>query len=141
MEGDGAGIGLGADLVGLAGGDEENFGLLGLLVDRHLDVRGEPAHDEQALLVFDELLRALGAHRRLELVVAEEHLDLAAHDAALCVELVHGELRTSLHVRGQGREGPGQRERTADADRVAALRAKDSRESGGGDSRGSACKE
>src|SRR5207247_5688812 len=40
----------GGDLVGLAHRDEELPGLLGLLVDRHLYVRGQAAHDELALL-------------------------------------------------------------------------------------------
>ena len=123
MEGNRAAVGLGADLVGLAGRDEENLGLLGLLVDRHLHVRGEATHDGLALLVLDQLLGALGADGGLELVVAEQHLDLAAQDATLGIELVGRELSAPLHVRGERREGSGQRQREADAERFG-LRAK-----------------
>ena len=84
------------------------------------------------VLLLDQLLGALGAHRGLELVVAEEHLDLAAEDAALGVELVRGELGAALHVGGEGGEGAGERQRDADADRVLALRAQDDREAEGG---------
>jgi len=61
----------------------------------------EAAHDELHVLVLDELLRALRADGGLELVIAEQHLDLAAHDAALGVQLVGGQHGAALHV---GRE-------------------------------------
>jgi len=41
------------------------------------------ADDELAVLLLDQLLRALGADLWLQLVVAEEDLDLPAHDAVL----------------------------------------------------------
>ena len=82
MEGQRSRVRLGADLVGLADGDEQLAGGLGLLVDGHLDVGGQPADDEVDLLVLDQLFRPLRAHRRLELVVAEEDLDLAPEDTA-----------------------------------------------------------
>jgi len=91
-------------------------------------VRGEPAHDELGLVVLDQLLGALGPDRGLELVVAEEHLDLASHHAARRIELLLRELGAALHVRGEGREGAGERQRAADPERVLALRAQDGRE-------------
>jgi hypothetical protein len=109
VERDGARVGLRADLVRLARRDEEDFGLLRLLVDRHLHVRGEAAHDELAAFLLDELLRSLRADLRLELIVAHEQLHLAAQDAALGVQLVHGELRALLHVAGDRGERACQR--------------------------------
>jgi len=72
-------------------------------------VRGEAAHDELALVVLDQLLGALRAHRGLELVVAEEHLDLAAHHAAPGVQLYLRELGAALHVGRERGERSGQR--------------------------------
>src|SRR5207302_9156311 len=110
--------------------------LLGLLVDRHLHVRGEAAHDELAPDLLDQLLRALRADRGLELVVAEENFDLPAEDAALRVELVDREHRAALLIGGERAEGAGHRSRKSDADRILALRADDGRNaqrgSGGG---------
>src|SRR5204862_5025210 len=60
-----AGVRLGADLIRLAHGDEQLPRLLGLLVDRHLDVGGEAADAELALFVLAPLLPALAAAGRL----------------------------------------------------------------------------
>src|SRR5204862_2706433 len=94
--------------------------------------------DELAVLLLDQLLRALRAHLGLELIVADEQLDLAAEDAVLGVELVHGQLGALLHVAGDGGEGARQRQREADADRLLALRAREGgkRERGGAEGGG-----
>src|SRR5205809_6159259 len=132
----------GGDLVGLAHRDEELPGLLGLLVDRHLYVRGQAAHDELALLVLDELLRPLGADGGLELVVAEQDLDLLPQDAARGVDFLHRHDRALLLVLGEGAEGTSRRPGEADLDRVAALRLEDGRkgrDGGAGRGRGEKC--
>ena len=138
VEGDRAGVGLGGDLVGLAGRDVEHLRLLRLLVDGHLHVRGEAAHDERAAVLLDQLVGALGADRRLQLVVAEEDLDLPAEDAASGVQLGLRELGALLHVLGEGREGAAQRKRATDPHRVLGLgpEHRGKRESGHGDTRG-----
>ena len=82
---------------------------------------GEAADDELHVLVLDQLLRPLGADGGLELVVAEEHLDLAAQDAVLRVQLFHGQGRAALLVDGERTERARQREREADLDHVLAL--------------------
>src|SRR5262245_10451391 len=66
-----------------------------------LPICGETAHDEGALVLLDELLGALGAHGGLQLIVAEEDLDLASEDAVLRVQLRLGQLRAALLVVGQ----------------------------------------
>ena len=81
-----------------------------------------PDH-ELHLVVLYELLGALGAHGGLELVIAKEAFDAAAEDAALGVQLVHGELPASLHVGGQGPEWSGEGQREADPDGILGLRA------------------
>src|SRR5712692_4327134 len=125
VEGERARVGLGADLVRLAHGDEEHLRLLGLLVDGHLDVGREAADDELHLLVLDQLLCPLRADCGLELVVAEEQLDLAPEDAVLRVQLVRGELGAPLLIGRQGPEWSREREREADADGFPALAAQD----------------
>src|SRR5207237_9643541 len=102
----------------------------------HLHVRGEAAHDELAAVLLDELLRALRADGGLQLVVTEEHLDLASHDAALGVQLVDREERAALLIGREGAERTGHRSRESDADRILALgaddRGKAERRRGGG---------
>ena len=137
-------VGPGRDLVGLAHRDEDLSGLLGLLVDRHLHVRGQAAHDELAPLVLDQLLGPLGADGGLELVVAEQDLEPAPQDSPLGIDLFHRHDRALLLVLGEGAEGTGRRPGEADLDRVAALRLEDRREGrdggagcGGGEERAS----
>jgi hypothetical protein len=84
-------------------------------------VGGETADHEVDLLVLDQLLGPLGADGRLELVVTEQDLELASHDAALGVDLLVRELGAPMHVGGDGGERAGQREWEADADRILAL--------------------
>ena len=95
-------------------------------------MRGEAPDDEDAALLVDQLLSPLGAGRRLELVVPEDHLDLAAEDATLGVQLGLGELGPLLHVLGERRQGAAQRQGAADPDGVLALRPNDCREREGG---------
>src|SRR5712692_7022018 len=125
VEGQRARVGLGADLVRLAHGDEQDLGLLGLLIDGHLHVGREAAHDELHLLVLDQLLGPLGADGWLELIIPEKQLDLAPENAAFGVQLVGREDGAPLLVGRQRPEGPGQREREADANRILALGAQD----------------
>jgi hypothetical protein len=68
---------------------------------------------------------SLGADCRLELIVAEEHLDLPAEHAAAGVDLLHGQDRAALLVGGDGAERPGEGERESDLDGAPALGSQD----------------
>jgi hypothetical protein len=101
-----------AFLIGVGGGAED---VLVQLVRRHLDGlgdgrdvddllllahlrhgkpdrRGQPAEHDVDLVLGDQLLHRRRGGRRVQLVVALDRFDLAAHDAALGVQLLDGEL-------------------------------------------------
>ena len=85
------------------GGDEHHLVLLGPVGDREPDVREKGARDEGDLLRLDQLLGVLHGFRRLALVVAEEHLELAPEDTALGVDLLDGHLDAGLVRPREGR--------------------------------------
>src|SRR5262249_16186069 len=72
------------------------------------------------------------ADGRLELIVAEEHLDLAAQHAAVRVDLLHGQDRAALLVGGDGAERPRQREGESDLDGPGTLSPQDGGKPEGG---------
>ena len=85
------------DLVGeRLGGDEQHFLLVGEVRHRQPDVRGEGAHEDLDLLPREQFLG--NAHRVAggAAVVARDHLQLAAVDAAGGVDLVERELPALL---------------------------------------------
>src|SRR5262252_1538111 len=133
VKSDGARVRLSADLVGLTDRDEELASLLGLLIDSHLNVSGQTADDELDTLAFNQLLRALGAGGWLELIVAEEHLDLAPHHAPARIELVYCQFGATLLVSGNRGKRASEGKRKADFDRCRALGAHVTQEVGAGE--------
>ncbi len=102
--------------------DEE---LVVALRDRH---RGEDrarrvrAHQQIDLVDGDELLVERAREVGLRLVVADDPLDGPAEETVLRVQLVDVDLADDLvHLPGRG-ERAGERERAADADRLARRR-------------------
>src|SRR6266508_658610 len=97
----------------------------------------QPPTAREVMVGLSASWKVIGLVSGLELIVAEEHLDLAAEDAALGVELVGAEHGAALLVGGERAERPRQRERETDPDGILALGAEDCGEcqagrSGGG---------
>ena len=73
-------------------GDKDDFALGGEVAHRQADVRREGAHQEAHLLARDEFLGHPYGVARVAVVVARDHLDLAAQDPSGLVDLLEREL-------------------------------------------------
>ena len=93
------------DLVGQGlGGHEHDLALLGQVGDREADVGGESSHQQTDVLARDQLLGHAHRVAGVAVVVARDHLDLAAEHAAGLVDLLQRELPALLVGIEEGRE-------------------------------------
>jgi hypothetical protein len=80
--------------------------------------RGETAQDDVHLVLGDQLFHRRGGGCRVQLIVALDRFDLAAHDAALRVQLLDGELMAGHGWNAVDGAAAGQRIQDADLDRL-----------------------
>ena len=124
-----------AQRVGIAAGiDEHGLHSVSDLTDREAGRRRNLADNDRDLVALDQALGLGGGGLRIDRVLHDE-LDLAAHHATDCVDLISGELDAHHRVFAERSQEARQRREVSDSDRIG-LRLDQSRHADAGEHRG-----